>query len=220
MKKISVLVAEDHPLMRDSIVSSLNDSDTGIEVVNQCSNGIELLKALELAVDLPDVILLDIDMPQMDGIEALERIREKYSNEIKILVFSAHESPLISKKNLKLGAEGLIYKSSHPSKLIQTIVDLYEGAAFYQKSSVIKGRSKKHGNNDIVNVEDLSEIEINILKMICEESSVEQIADALCISTNTVNSYRTRMLSKTNSKSIAGLVVYAIRNDIFNPKAG
>lgn len=218
MEKIKVIVAEDHPLMRESIVYSLNNSNDKIEVVNQCSNGIELMRALELSVELPDVVLLDIDMPQMDGIEALELIRKKYSLDIKILVFTALESPLISKKLIKLGVEGIVFKTNTLDKLIQAIIDLYKGYAFYQKSNILNGLSTK--NEKAVGVEDLSETEINILTMICNEFSTDEIADKLCFSKNTINTYRSRLISKTNSKSICGLVVYAIRHGIFNPYAG
>ena len=97
METIKIIIAEDHPLMRSAISSNLATAAPEIEIIGQCCDGVELLEILKYKN--PDIVLLDVEMPRMDGLEVLKTIREKYKNDLKVLVFSANSSNYLNQNS-------------------------------------------------------------------------------------------------------------------------
>jgi DNA-binding NarL/FixJ family response regulator len=212
MEKIKIIIAEDHPLMRSAICNNLTNESDRIEVIGQCCDGIELLEILKY--QQPDIIILDIEMPRMDGIETLKAIREKYQDTIKVLVFSANLSNYINLRLMQMGADGILFKKSSAEELIEAINIVYKESVFFQDSLAFKMLSNNH-NMKKVSLEQFNSIDFEILQLMCQQKNAHEIADELKMSVNTINKYRSKLMEKTESQNLAGMVIFAIQNGIY-----
>ena len=209
---IKIIIADDHPLMRESIKSAIETNSSDIVVVGSFSNGIEVLTFLEHTP--PDVILLDIDMPELDGFETLKQIREKFGDKFKVLIFSAHTSNFINLRLMQLGADGILFKKSTSDELTSTIRSICKGTVVFQNSTAYKmafGVKKSIA----MELDDFNETEISILKLMCEQQNAKEIAVKLGLSANSINKYRAILMEKTNSSNMAGMVIFAIKHGIY-----
>jgi len=212
MERIEIIIAEDHPLMRSAICSNLTNGSSEIEIIGQCCDGIELLEILKFK--RPDIVLLDLEMPRMDGLEVLKAIREEYKNQIKVLVFSANSSNYINLKLMRMGADGIIFKKSSTEELINAIQIVYKGSVFFQDSIAFKMLSNSH-NMKKDSLEQFNTVDFEILQLICQQKNANEIAKQMKMSVNTINKYRGKLMEKTNSQNLAGMVIFAIQNGIY-----
>jgi DNA-binding NarL/FixJ family response regulator len=212
MERIEIIIAEDHPLMRSAICSNLTNGSNEIEIIGQCCDGIELLEILKFK--RPDIVLLDLEMPRMDGLEVLKAIREEYKNQIKVLVFSANSSNYINLKLMRMGADGIIFKKSSTEELINAIQIVYKGSVFFQDSIAFKMLSNSH-NMKKDSLEQFNAVDFEILQLICQQKNANEIAKQMKMSVNTINKYRGKLMEKTNSQNLAGMVIFAIQNGIY-----
>jgi DNA-binding NarL/FixJ family response regulator len=212
MERIEIIIAEDHPLMRSAICSNLTNGSSEIEIIGQCCDGIELLEILKFK--RPDIVLLDLEMPRMDGLEVLKVIREEYKNQIKVLVFSANSSNYINLKLMRMGADGIIFKKSSTEELINAIQIVYKGSVFFQDSIAFKMLSNSH-NMKKDSLEQFNAVDFEILQLICQQKNANEIAKQMKMSVNTINKYRGKLMEKTNSQNLAGMVIFAIQNGIY-----
>jgi DNA-binding NarL/FixJ family response regulator len=212
MERIEIIIAEDHPLMRSAICSNLANGSNEIEIIGQCCDGIELLEILKFK--RPDIVLLDLEMPRMDGLEVLKAIREEYKNQIKVLVFSANSSNYINLKLMRMGADGIIFKKSSTEELINAIQIVYKGSVFFQDSIAFKMLSNSH-NMKKDSLEQFNAVDFEILQLICQQKNANEIAKQMKMSVNTINKYRGKLMEKTNSQNLAGMVIFAIQNGIY-----
>ena len=198
--------------MRSAICSNLTNGSNEIEIIGQCCDGIELLEILKFK--RPDIVLLDLEMPQMDGLEVLKAIREEYKNQIKVLVFSANSSNYINLKLMQIGADGIIFKKSSTEELINAIQIVYKGSVFFQDSIAFKMLSNSH-NMKKDSLDQFNALDFEILQLICQQKNANEIAKQLKMSVNTINKYRGKLMEKTNSQNLAGMVIFAIQNGIY-----
>ncbi len=212
MEKIKIIIAEDHPLMRSAICSNLTNESDQIEIIGQCCDGIELLEILKYKK--PDIVILDIEMPRMDGIEVLKAIREKYKNDIKILVFSANSSNYINLRLMQMGADGILFKKSSTEELINAINIVYKDSVFFQDSMAFKMLSNSH-NMKKESLDQFNSVDFEILQLLCQQKNANEIAKEMKMSVNTINKYRSKLMEKTNSQNLAGMVIFAIQNGIY-----
>jgi DNA-binding NarL/FixJ family response regulator len=212
MERIEIIIAEDHPLMRSAICSNLTNGSSEIEIIGQCCDGIELLEILKFK--RPAIVLLDLEMPRMDGLEVLKAIREEYKNQIKVLVFSANSSNYINLKLMQMGADGIIFKKSSTEELINAIQIVYKGSVFFQDSIAFKMLSNSH-NMKKDSLEQFNAVDFEILQLICQQKNANEIAKQMKMSVNTINKYRGKLMEKTNSQNLAGMVIFAIQNGIY-----
>ncbi len=212
MEKIKIIIAEDHPLMRSAICSNLTNESDQIEIIGQCCDGIELLEILKY--NKPDIVILDIEMPRMDGIEVLKAIREKYKNDIKILVFSANSSNYINLRLMQMGADGILFKKSSTEELINAINIVYKDSVFFQDSMAFKMLSNSH-NMKKESLDQFNSVDFEILQLLCQQKNANEIAKEMKMSVNTINKYRSKLMEKTNSQNLAGMVIFAIQNGIY-----
>jgi DNA-binding NarL/FixJ family response regulator len=212
MEKINIIIAEDHPLMRSAICSNLTNETDQIEVIGQCCDGIELLEILKYKK--PDIVILDIEMPRMDGIEVLKAIREKYKNTIKVLVFSANTSNYLNLRLMQMGADGILFKKSSTEELINAIKIVHKDSVFFQDSLAFKMLSNNH-NIKKDSLEKFNWVDFEILKLLCQQKNANEIAKEMKMSVNTINKYRSKLMEKTNSQNLAGMVIFAIQNGIY-----
>lgn len=206
---IRLIIADDHPLMRDGIKTILA-GDQEIKVVDCAGDGEELLKILEKTET--DVILMDINMPGMNGIDATQQIRKKYPD-IKILVFSQYDEKRFVKQLMKNGANGYLLKNSAASELVNAVKIVHNGGLYLSQElpNIFVEKPKKRTNQLFPK---LTKREVEVLRQICMEKSTAEIAENLFLSPNTVETHRANLLLKIGAKNTAGLVKWAIENEI------
>jgi len=213
-KKIRVLLAEDHTIVRQGIAALLG-AESDMEVVGEACNGLE---AIELAKKLsPEVILMDIGMRQLNGLEATREIKKLFPS-MKILVLTMHENEEWIFQILKAGASGYLIKDSAMTDLTSALRAVYQGDSYLSPSiskMVIEEYIRKAESGEKKGVEDLlSGREREILQLIAEGNSVPQISSLLCISKKTVEAHKTHIMEKLNIHDKVGLIKYAIRSGL------
>lgn len=214
-RKLNIVVCDDHKLFRKGIVGLLEDFDE-IEEIKEAGNGVELLQLLEILAIKPDLILLDINMPEMDGIQAAPKIRSKYPD-TKIIILSMEDDTQIVSHLVSEGVNGYLLKNADPDELELAIKMVTKNGFYFSSSlsSTVLGSLKTKAETvAAVEVLDLNEREIEILQMTCKELTAAEIAKELVLSTRTVEGYKRKLLEKTGTKNIAGLVIFAIKNNL------
>jgi DNA-binding NarL/FixJ family response regulator len=203
MQKVSILIADDHKLIRETWSFILNN-DPRFEVVAECGDSEE---AVEVAkVKRPNIILMDINMTPISGFEATEKIR-KVSPASKIIGVSMHSQPAYAKKMLQIGARGYVTKNSSKEEMIKAIMEVQNGNKYI--CDEIKNNISElvlEENKDTPNVNALTEREIQIINLIKEGFSSKEIATQLNISLKTVEVHRHNILKKLKLKNSASLV--------------
>jgi two-component system, NarL family, response regulator NreC len=209
---IKVLFADDNKLIRELLINYLVDVKE-IEVVAQAENGKE---AFELASKLlPDIIVMDIDMPVLDGVKATEKIK-KDNPEVGIIALTMHSKAAMVKRMLEAGALGYLSKNCNSKELVQAIKTVHSGKKFLSEEITDVVIRDYLGNEEVEGSPEgeLSDRELEILKLIVDGIPVSSIADKLFVSVKTINTHRQNILEKLGLKSTADLVKYAIRKGI------
>lgn len=211
MDKIKISIVDDHALFRNGLKLLLN-TDKNIQVVNEAGNGKEFLESIK--TECPDIVLMDINMPIMDGIEATRLAVEQYED-IKIIALSMFGEEDYYYKMIDAGVKGFLLKNSEITEVTEAIMQVNSGNSYFSQEllySVIKNlKAQKETKEETSN---LSKRELQVLEEICKGLSNQEIADELFISKRTVDKHRANLLSKTNSKNTANLIMYAIKNKL------
>ena len=210
---IKVAIADDHTLFRTGVKTSLS-SRKDIQMVAEAENGMQLLNLLRHIK--PDVILLDIQMPIMDGLSTLPEIKKLYPD-IKVIMLSMHNDHSMITRMMEIGANSYLTKESDSETIYQAVRTCYEEEFFFNdltNKALLNGlRTKKAPENEAPDVH-LTDKETTVLRLMCEEKSTKEIADIVDISPRTVEAIRDKLKSKTGTKSMAGLVMYAVKAGI------
>jgi len=204
MKKIKVLLADDHKLVREAWAFMLSN-DTRFEVAGAASTGDE---AVELANTLnPDIVLMDINMGNVSGFEATRKIKNN-SPATKVIGVSMHSIPAYVKKMLKLGAKGYVTKNSDKDELIHSIIEVHQGKTYIcEEIRNIIARHELDGNQDgTPNINLLSQRELEIVQQIKNGFSSKEIAGNLGVSIKTIEVHRYNILKKLNLRNSAVLI--------------
>ena len=216
MRKINVLIVDDHAIVRDGICSLLALAGD-MEVVGEAANGREgLEKAGQL---LPDVILMDMAMPIMGGLEAIRRIRKEFS-EIKILMLTQHDDKDHVFPVIQAGANGFVSKTAASSELISGIRAIFAGESYLSPSIAklfVEDYQRLALTEDIKDhYEQLTDREREILKLVVEGYKTQLIAEMLTITPKTVEGHKTSLMNKLGIHNTIELVKYALRRGIIN----
>jgi DNA-binding NarL/FixJ family response regulator len=211
---VSYIIADDHQIFRQGLAAALG-AEESIRCIGEAEDGEQLLEMLRTS--RPDVVLLDIRMPNMDGIEVLKRIRDT-DQDIKVIPLTMYDDENYVLKLLKLGANGYLVKHADPDEIKQAILTVHETGHYFNKivnqallSIVTKsGVASQHFQNDTI----LTSREKEVLLLICEELSNSEIANKIFLSPRTVQGIRSQLMEKTGAKNTAGLVKFAIRNNL------
>ncbi len=219
MKAIKVILVDDHKLIRDGIKAHIEE-DNRFEVVGEAGNGADALLIIKNVT--ADVVLMDINMEVMDGIECTAKITELYPS-IKVLALSMLAENQHIKEMLKAGAQGYLLKNSTEQEIKQAIISVYNGMPYYSSevlhtvmnslASPISNKKKKSKFEPTI---PLTDREKEVLVLIIKEFSNQEIADKLFISKRTVDAHKRNLLEKTGAKNVAGLVIFALNNNIID----
>ncbi|MBL0357971.1 MAG: response regulator transcription factor [Chitinophagaceae bacterium] len=215
---IKVLITDDHVLYRAGVKTALS-AKKDIKVIAEADNGMHLLNMLKMIQ--PDVILLDIQMPVMDGIGALPEIKKNWPN-IKVIMLTMMDDHSMITKLMELGANSYLSKTSDSEVIYEAIKTCYEQEYFFNAltNKALLNNLKTRNNmtpQKMVQAEaNLTDKEMLILRLMCEEKSTKEIADIVELSPRTVEAIRDKLKVKTGAKSTAGLILYAVKNNILD----
>lgn len=211
-KKITVIIADDHPVLRSGLRMLINSSND-CEIVNEAGNGEDALAVIEK--EKPDVALLDITMPRMTGIQVARIVQDRgLSTKIAILTMSADE--LIFNEAMDMGVLGYVLKENATGEILNCIRTVAEGKYYISPtiSGMLVKRSQKRQKaiSTIPGLADLTPTEIRILKLIAGNKTSKEIASDLSISYKTVENHRTNIIKKLNLSGNNALLRFAIEN--------
>ena len=210
MKKLRILLADDHKMLREGL-RVLLDSQPGMQVVGEAASGNEVLKkAGELK---PDVVVMDLSMPELNGLQATELLRTKQPA-IKVVVLTAHEDESYLTQLCQAGAAGYVLKRSAGDQLVQAVRMAAKGQVYVEPALAGKALARltagPSASLETTNAQ-LSEREKEVLSLIAWGYSNKEAADRLTVSVKTVETYRVRIAEKLGLRSRTELVKYALR---------
>jgi DNA-binding NarL/FixJ family response regulator len=215
---INVIIADDHVLYRAGVRAALS-AKKDIKVIAEADNGSHLLMLLKAL--RPDVVLLDIQMPIMDGIATLGELKKLYPD-VKVIMLTMMDDHSMITKLMELGANSYLTKTSDSEIIYEAIKTCFEQEYYFNaltnKALLNNLRQKNPVVPEKLAQEEarLSEKEITVLKLMCEEKSTREIAQAVELSPRTVEAIRDKLKTKTGSKSTAGLIMYAVKHKLIN----
>ncbi|TYP92154.1 two component transcriptional regulator, LuxR family [Fodinibius salinus] len=212
MTEIQILLTDDHDIVRDGIRALLED-EIGFAIAAEASNGAEAVETCN-NTDI-DLAIMDISMPKMDGIEATRQIKNEHPD-IKVLALTMMGEDQHIRQMIEAGASGYILKSSDQIELIDAITSILNGQHYFSNDasqSVMMDLVESEPSED-ADPTNITDREREVLELIVDEHTNQQIAEELYISVRTVDSHRRNLLQKTGAKNTAGLVTYAIKNNL------
>ena len=216
MPAIKVFIVDDHKIFRDGLkllLSTIKD----VKVVGEAPNGNIFLKLIQ--TNQPDIVFMDINMKEMDGIEATQKALELYPD-LKIVVLTSFEDEEYFNRMTDLGVYGYLLKNSLKEDFEKAIHKVMEGMSYYSDELIVKltkrmAQTKKQFGSKKDEIT-FTEEEKVLLKYICQGMTNKQIADIVHLSSRTVESYRARLLDKTNTKNSVALAVYVITHKLID----
>lgn len=215
-QQIKVSIADDHKIFRDGIKMALKDREY-LKILWEAEDGRDLMHKLKLKQ--PDVLLMDIRMPEVDGINAIGMIRKEY-DDIKIIVLTMYDDQEMITKMMEMGANAYLTKTTDPEEIYQAILTCMNDDFYFNdlvnKAVLLKLQHKKAVKQFYPNPVKFSEKELRILKCIAEDKTTEDISKEVFLSPRTIETIRQNMKQKVGAKTIAGLVMYAMRNKLLD----
>lgn len=211
-----VLLADDHAVVRSGLRAVL-DGEPDIEVVAEAADGLEAVEKT-LAGDV-DLAILDVSMPRLTGLQATVELRRRRSN-LRILILSVHDNEQYFFEALKAGASGYVLKSAANHDLVEACRTVMRGESFlYPKAvrTLIREYLEQVGRGETAPQDPLTPRELQVVKLIAEGLSSDQIAETLVISRKTVDHHRANILGKLEMRSVAEVTRYAIRRGLIEP---
>jgi two-component system, NarL family, nitrate/nitrite response regulator NarL len=212
-QKIKVMLVDDHPMVLEGIKSFLSSREN-IEVIGEAMDGEEAISKVKILA--PDIILMDISMPTINGIETTRIIRD-IDPTVKVIILTMHDDVEYVQQFAESGARGYLLKKTSPAELIRAIESVYHGEAFFSphvSNTILREYQKlNQPKRNTIGVM-LSDREFQVLRMIGDGMNSRQIAEKLYTSDRTIEKFRERIMEKLNIHTTAGLIKYALENNI------
>lgn len=210
---INVLLCDDHRVVREGLKQILADAGD-IEVTGECADGAEVMRQARV---LPiDLVLLDVAIPQMDGLEVLRLLKQEMPR-LPILILSTYPEKQYAVRCYRLGASGYLNKSVDSNQLIGAIRKAAEGGLYVSQSMAESLASELGRSAAKLPHEALSHREYQVFEAIAAGMCVKEIAAQLNVSSNTVSTYRSRILEKTGASNDVGIAMYAVKHSLITP---
>lgn len=215
-EKLNIIVTDDHKLFRKGICALLSDFDF-VNEIDEAGNGEELIDLIKSKAEAPDLVLLDVNMPVMDGIEATKYLKSHYTD-LRIIIISMEEDVQLVSHLVEEGVDGYLLKNADPDELEMALRMVMKNE-FYFSSNLTgaflrSSKSKKASQSTNHQTKLFSERELQVLELICKELTATEIADKLSLSARTIEGYKRNLLTKSEKRNVAGLVIYAIKNNL------
>jgi DNA-binding NarL/FixJ family response regulator len=210
MKKIRILIADDHPIVREGYKKILM-SQPDMDVTGEAGNGQEVLDLIQKK-DF-DLILLDISMPGRSGLEILKELKGQKPH-LPVMILSIYPEEQYAVRAFRDGASGYLTKASTPKELISAIRKVSLGGRYVTEALAEKLTYFLHGDVEKAPHEKLSDREYQVMLLIASGKTVTQIADELCLSVKTISTYRRHILEKMQFTTNAEITMYAIQNKL------
>ncbi|WP_109698025.1 response regulator transcription factor [Chitinophaga deserti] len=213
---IKVAIADDHKIFRSGVINTLTPYEN-INVVFEAEDGEHLLQIMQ--DQQPDVILMDLKMPKMDGIQATIKVREKYPH-VKIIILTMYEDDNFIVHLVENGANAYLLKNSEPEEIYEAICTTYEKGFYFNENvnlallKKVLHKNKQQFKPTFKNEVQLTDRELEVLKLICGEQTTQEISEQIYLSPRTVEGLRQKLLEKLGVKNTVGLVLYAFRNGL------
>lgn len=210
---INLILADDHQLIIDGI-SGLLEGETNINIVATCNNGLEVLESLsQFNVDL---LLLDLDMPKMNGLQCSEEIQKRFPN-VKIAILTMHQEKALIQKFIELGVKGYFLKTIPKDELIYAIKTIANNGEYFP-ADITKALLKKSKIKPTVLqshlLAELTEREIEVIRLVSQGFSTKEIGNKLFISPRTADTHRTNIMRKLDLHNVAEIVRFAFQNKL------
>ena len=206
-----IVLADDHQFLLEGIIAILKDMPS-VEKVATAQNGFELMDAVSKLK--PSLVIMDLNMPGYDGLQCLQKIKEKYSD-IKVLVLSNYNQPELVEEVRKMKADGSLVKNSSDTELKKTIETILSGQQYFPTASELKTLpDDSYFFDEFLKKYQLTKREVGIIRLICREMSTKEIAASLFLSELTINTHRRNILRKLEVKNVAGLMNFAKQNQL------
>jgi RNA polymerase sigma factor (sigma-70 family) len=213
---IRVLVADDHAIVREGLGIMLGNQPD-MEVVGLATNGREAIRMVDQYQ--PDVAVMDISMPELNGIEAIQQMLPRHPR-MKVIVLSIHETKPYVYRALKAGAKGYLIKETAGLEVVEAVRAVYRGERYLSQriSDLLTDASfrKLEGSREVSPLEQLSPREREILQLVAEGKTSQEIGERLSISPKSVDTYRSRLMHKIGVEDVAGLVKFAIQHGVIS----
>ena len=207
--KYNLIIADDHKMFIDGLISILNDAPE-FSVILTAKNGVQVVKYLGInGVENIHLLITDLTMPEMDGIELNKIVKETYPS-LKTLVVSMHIDGNMIHKLIRNNVDGYVPKNAEKDELLTAIRSIIKGEKYFS-SEIKKAYTDAMFDNKKVEEINLTDREKEVLKLIAEEYTTQEIADELFLSKHTIESYRKNLISKLNVKNLAGLTKHALK---------
>ena len=209
---IKVLVADDHEIVRQGLKTIISEC-LDLSIVGEAENGNQALKILKKTK--VDVVLLDFDMPGKNGLDTLIELKALYPK-LPVMILSIFPEDHYGTRFLKAGASGYLQKSSATDQLIDAIRKVFNGGKFISSALTDKLVTGLNKDDEQFLHESLTDREFQVFRLLSTGKKLKEIADELCLSINTISTYRSRILQKMDLKNNADIVRYAINNGLSN----
>lgn len=215
--KITLAIADDELLFRQGLMSILS-KEKNLDILFDAEDGNDLMTQLRATKQLPEIVITDLKMPGLNGVETTKLIRKEFPD-IKIIALTSYFSKPFIINMISIGAVAYLAKNSTPKLMLITINEVAD-KGFYYDAQVMKfihegllnnSDQSKKSNFDMTY---FTKREKEVLELICQQFTTNEIGEKLFISPRTVDGHRNNLLLKTDSKNLAGLVVYAIQNKL------
>ncbi|WP_298548336.1 response regulator transcription factor [uncultured Aquimarina sp.] len=207
--KYNLIIADDHKMFLDGLLSILN-SEKDYNILLTAKNGKHIAKYLEINPDEKiDLIITDITMPEMDGI-ALNKIVKQRKSNIKTLVVSMHNNPEMIDNLIEHDVDGYVPKNAEKEELLKAIQTILKGEKYFSreiKDIYMENKFSKKKDEEVK----LTQREVDVITLIAQEFTTQEIADKLFLSKHTIESYRKNLIAKLNVRNLAGLTKYALK---------
>ncbi|WP_298511764.1 response regulator transcription factor [uncultured Kordia sp.] len=214
---IKIAIADDEALFRAGM-SFILTRIKNFEIIFEAENGADLIEKLKVATEKPDVILMDLKMPLLNGVESTKILQKEYP-EIKVIAVTSYDGKSFITNMIDVGASSYLLKNTSPKVVVHTINEVYDKGFYYDErvlkiihENLLSAKSKRIKSDLDNNL--LTKREKEILELICNQYTTNEIADKLFISPRTVEGHRNNLLLKTESKNVAGLVIYGIQKKL------